>query len=401
MFRSAFAIAWREIYHNKLRSGLTTLGIVIGVAAVITLVTLGNGATARVTDDISSLGTNLLVLVPGQDQRNGPPIPAPAFKQSDIDAIATQIRGVTSVAPAATQGANAVYGNESYPSSIMGTTNEYLVTRNYELETGRSFTPGELSAGKPVCMIGATIREELFGLQTPIGAKIRLGTISCEVVGLLKSKGGTAFGGDQDDFILAPLRMVQRRLAGNRDINFVFLSVAEEAETVRVQDDLKRLLRERRHVPANQEDDFIVRDMKEITSIIETTTGILTAFLGAIAAISLIVGGIGIMNIMLVSVTERTREIGIRLAVGALERDVLVQFLIEATLLSVLGGAVGAALGLALSLGATIALDIPFIVSWPVVLLALGFSAFVGIVFGYFPARRAARLDPIDALRYE
>jgi putative ABC transport system permease protein len=402
MFFSALALAWREITHNPMRSGLTTLGIVIGVAAVIIMVTLGNGATARVTNDIAGLGTNLIYLQPGAGRRNGPPLPANPFDENDVEAISRDIHGIAHLSAMSARSAAAIYGDKSHASIVIGSDNEFFPTRNYAVAAGREFTPAEVRAGRAVCILGETVRTELFGAKTPLGAQIRLGSnVACDVIGVLEAKGSVGLGSDQDDLIIAPLAMVQRRMAGNRNIDFIFISVADAAESLTVQEKLRTLMRERRHVRAGTSDDFTVSDMKQITEMLTTITGVLTAFLSAVAAISLLVGGIGIMNIMLVSVTERTREIGVRLAIGALERDVLFQFLIEAITLSVLGGAVGVALGLGGAALAGALLKLPFTPSIAVIALALFFSGLVGTIFGFFPARRAARLDPIEALRYE
>jgi putative ABC transport system permease protein len=402
MFLSALALAWREITHNPMRSGLTTLGIVIGVAAVIIMVTLGNGATARVTNDIAGLGTNLVFLQPGAERRSGPPLPATPFDENDIEAIRRDVKGIAHLSAMAARSAPAIYGDKSHSTVIIGADNEFFPTRNYAVGAGRMFTSAETRSGRAVCILGETVRTELFGRETPLGAQIRLGSnISCEVIGLLKPKGSVGLGSDQDDLIIAPMTMVQRRMVGNRNIDYIFISVASAAFSADVQEKLKSLMRERRHIRADTPDDFVVSDMKQITEMLTTVTGILTAFLSAVAAISLLVGGIGIMNIMLVSVTERTREIGVRLAIGALERDVLFQFLIEAVTLSVLGGVMGVALGLGAAAVGAYFLGLPFVPSTGVILLALLFSGFVGTVFGFFPARRAARFDPIDALRYE
>jgi len=402
MIGSILRLALRAIARNALRSGLTILGIVIGVGAVITMVTLGGGATTRITGEISSLGSNLIVVRPGtRPQHGGIQVSAPSFERADVEAIQREIPGLEAVAPTASVPVVAVYGNENWSTTATGTTNAYLTTRDWPVARGRAFTEGEQRSGALACLLGATVREELFGAQDPLGATIRLGSGACRVVGVLDARGESTFGMDQDDFLLVPLRALQRRLAGTDDVTLMFVSARSEAATAQVQADIERLLRERRRIGPGEEDDFTVQDMAEIASIVESTTGILTTFLGAIAAISLLVGGIGIMNIMLVSVTERTREIGIRLAIGARGRDVLLQFLVEAVLLSLLGGLVGIGLGLGVAAVAAPMLGVPFVFDLGIVVIAFLFSGAVGVLFGYVPARRAARLDPIDALRYE
>jgi putative ABC transport system permease protein len=276
-----------------------------------------------------------------------------------------------------------------------------LKFRDWDLSSGRLFTDNEQNGGRAVCILGATVRKELFGGQDPIGENIRLGKITFKVIGVFESKGMAGFGHDQDDFVLVPLRTFQRRIAGNNDVSVIFLSANDGVSTEMVQQNVERLMRERRNIGLGKDDDFNVRDMQEIVSTLTGTTRVLTALLAAVAAVSLLVGGIGIMNIMLVSVTERTREIGTRLAIGALEREVLMQFLVESVVLSSFGGICGIALGLT---GAAIGahfLSVPFVWNSGIIVLAFLFSAAVGIVFGYFPARKAARLDPIEALRYE
>ena len=273
--------------------------------------------------------------------------------------------------------------------------------RNWALATGRLFNEGELRAGKPVCLIGATVQRELFGNLDPVGENLRLKTLSCQVIGLLATKGQSSMGHDQDDLVLMPLRTFQRRIAGNLDVTLIQVSIQEGESTEAAKADIERLMRERRKIGAGEQDDFSVRDMKEVTDMLTGTTRILTTLLSAVAAVSLLVGGIGIMNIMLVSVTERTREIGIRLAIGALEREVLLQFLVEAVVLSSLGGILGILLALVAAVILADVLQVPFIFNGGIVITAFLFSAAVGIVFGYFPARRAARLDPIEALRRE
>lgn len=401
MIWSTMRLAILEIGRNMMRSSLTILGIVIGVAAVISMVTLGGGATSKITSDISSLGSNLLILRPGSHgRRAGVRADAEPFDMEDAHAIKNDINDIAAVTPVATSPTVAVYGNENWSTSIMGTDNDYLTVRSWEIDKGREFTAGELNGGKLSCILGATVVEELFGYLDPLGAKIRLGSVSCQVVGTLVSKGESTFGMDQDNFILMPIKALHRRILGNTDVGAIYIS-AKSGASQQVQEDITKLMRQRRHLRSDRENDFEVNDMAQIATTVASTTSVLTTFLGAIAAISLLVGGIGIMNIMLVSVTERTREIGIRLAIGALGREVLLQFLIEAIMLSLFGGIIGIALGLGLAAFIAPLLGVPFIINAGIIIIAFLFSGFVGVIFGFFPARRAAKLDPIDALRYE
>jgi putative ABC transport system permease protein len=399
MIMNAFLLALREIRNNLLRAGLTTLGIVIGVAAVILMVTLGAGATQRVTADIGSLGNNMLLLVPGQQR--GPPTAVVPFEMSTVDAIQRDIPGLAEVVPELAVQGVAVNGNHNHATQINGTTNAYLRSRSWDLAQGREFSPAEILGGKSVCLVGQTVRREMYGDQIPLGTRLRINKATCEVIGFMSPKGESIFGQDMDDIILMPLKAVQRRLAGNTEVNVIRISVADEANIPSAKDQISRLMRERRHILPGQVDDFDVEDLKEVTQIVTGVTVILTAFLSAVAAISLLVGGIGIMNIMLVSVTERTREIGIRLAIGARERDVLLQFLIEAIVMSALGGVLGVLIGLGGSAAITAVLKLPFVFQPGIVFVAVGFAAIIGVAFGFFPARRAARLDPIEALRHE
>jgi putative ABC transport system permease protein len=403
MLWETLLLAQREIRRNVMRSSLTILGIVIGVAAVITMVTVGNGATEKVTSDIAKLGSNMLHVRPGQG-RHGPGgarTSADPFDAADVAAIEREVSGLRAVAPTEASSGQVIYGNENWSTSVTGSTNAFMEVRDWPLDYGRRFTGGEMRAGKAVCILGKTVRDQLFGAQNPLGVTIRLGKISCRVIGILSSKGQSSFGTDQDDIVIIPLRTLQRRLTGKTDITNILVSAADGVSTEKVKADIERLMRERRHMGRNKVDDFNVRDMKEIVSTLTGTTRVLTALLGAVAAVSLLVGGIGIMNIMLVSVTERTREIGTRLAIGALEREVLMQFLVEAVVLSSLGGLCGIALGLGAAAFGASALSVPFIFDPGIVVIAFAFSAAVGVLFGYVPARKAARLDPIEALRHE
>ena len=402
MLLNALLLALREIRRNLLRSFLTVLGIVIGVAAVITMVTLGNGATRMVAEQISSLGSNLLMVMPGQ--RLGPgrdSAGAPKFRIGDVEAIRQQVGGLQAVAPQVGSAVTLVAGTQNWSSTVNGTSNEYFTAGNWTLAAGRRFSDDEEQAGKAVCIIGQTVRKELFGSASPLGNSIRVKSFSCEVIGLLAGKGQGGMGQDQDDTVLMPLNTVQRRLTGSLDIGGILVSMRDDADTATVVGQLRGLLRERRKLAANADDNFNVMDTKQIAETLSGTIGTMTALLGAVAAVSLLVGGIGIMNIMLVSVTERTREIGIRLAIGALEQEVLLQFLIEAAVLSAFGGLVGIALALLACLGLATLMGMPFLFNPGINLTAFAFSAAIGVVFGYFPARRAARLDPIEALRHE
>ena len=400
MLWNTLLLALRSIRRNLMRSFLTILGIVIGVAAVITMVTLGNGATRSVSDQISSMGSNLLMVRPGQ--RYGPGSEAaPNFKSADVEAIRNQITSAQAVAPVVSTSATAVYQARNWSTVITGSTNDYFLAGNWELASGRSFSETEERGGKTVCVIGDTVRDKLFGRQNPVGSEIRIKQFSCEVVGLLKSKGQSAMGSDQDDTVVMPLRAVQRRLTGSQDINRLSISVREGASIDAAKAQLSLLLRERRNVAETEDDDFRVMDTRQIAETLTSTTKILTMLLGAVAAVSLLVGGIGIMNIMLVSVTERTREIGIRLAIGALESEVLLQFLIEAVVLSSLGGLIGIAIATAASIFLAGLMNVPYLFDPGINLLSFFFSAAIGVIFGYFPARRAAGLNPIDALRHE
>jgi len=404
MFRETILLALREIRRSVLRSSLTILGIVIGVAAVIIMVTLGKGATAKVTSDIAKLGSNMLQVRPGQE-RHGPGggarSTAAMLDAADAEAIEKEVSGLAAVAPSASKSTQAIYGNQNWSTTVTGTTGGFLQTRDWALNSGTVFTNQDERAGRAVCVLGDTVREKLFGKQDPLGATIRLGKISFKVIGVLTSKGQSTFGTDQDDLVLIPLRAFQRRIAGNTDVSVILVSARDGVSTEKVQRDIERLMRDRRHISAEKEDDFNVRDMQEIVSTLTGTTRVLTALLGAVAAVSLLVGGIGIMNIMLVSVTERTREIGTRLAIGALEREVLLQFLVEAVVLSSFGGLIGIAFGLTTAAFVSGILGVPFVFDPTIVVIAFLFSAAVGVLFGYAPARKAASLDPIEALRYE
>ncbi len=401
MLWNALLLALREIRRNLMRSALTMLGIVIGVASVIVMVNLGSSATAQVGDQIASLGSNLLMVRTGQRLGFGQRSEAEPFDSDDADAIGREVGGIAAVAPAAAQPVTAIYGNRNWSTTVTGSDNHYFPVGNWNLAKGREFSPSELRAGAAVCVLGESVRKELFGNQEALGEKIRLNKLSCQVIGLLAPKGQSAGGRDQDDLVVIPLRTFWRRVAGNQDVQMIYVSAREGASTKKVQRDIELLMRERRRIAANEDDDFNVRDMKEIAEALTGTTRVLTTLLGAVAAVSLLVGGIGIMNIMLVSVTERTREIGTRLAIGALEREVLLQFLVEAVVLSSFGGVLGILLAVVTTYGLAALMGMPAMLNPGIMLLAFLFSAAVGVIFGFFPARKAARQDPIEALRYE
>ena len=400
MLWNTVVLALRAIRRNLLRSFLTVLGIVIGVAAVITMVTLGNGATRSVTDQISSMGSNLLIVIPGQ--RFGPGGDnAPRFKVADADAVHAQVAAARLVAPVVSASATAVYQANNWSTLVTGTTGDYFEAGNWELASGRTFSDAEERSGRAVCVIGQTVREKLFGNREPVGEEIRVRQFACEVVGLLKSKGQSAMGSDQDDVIVMPLRTVQRRITGSTDVGRIMIAAAPGSSLDAVKDQVTDLMRERRKIGDDEDDDFRVMDTRQIAQTLTSTTKILTGLLAAVAAVSLLVGGIGIMNIMLVSVTERTREIGTRLAIGALEREVLLQFLVEAVVLAGLGGIAGIVLATASSIGLAKLMGVPYIFSPGINLLSFGFATAIGVLFGWVPARRAASLNPIEALRHE
>ncbi|MBX3626601.1 MAG: ABC transporter permease [Rhizobacter sp.] len=401
MWLSSLLLALRSIRRNLLRSFLTILGIVIGVSAVITMVTLGNGATLAVQNQISSLGTNLLMVRPGQRLGPGGGGGAPSFKEADAQAVATQIGGIRAVAPEARTNTTVVANGKNWTTLITGSTNEWFDVSNWTLANGRRFADEELQAGAAVCVIGQTVKRELFGGRDALGQMVRVKQFSCTVIGEMASKGQAAMGNDQDDVVVVPLRTLQRRVTGNQRVNTLLVSMQDGADADSVKASLGTLLRERRKLSEADDDNFNVLDTKQLADTLSGTTQVMTTLLGAVAAVSLLVGGIGIMNIMLVSVTERTREIGLRLAIGALEREVLLQFLIEAVSLAALGGLVGIALATVASIVLAQVMSVPYVFDAGINLLAFVFSAAIGVVFGYVPARRAAQLDPIDALRHE
>jgi putative ABC transport system permease protein len=401
MLWNTVLLALREIKRNVMRSVLTILGIVIGVGAVITMVTIGGGATAQVKEQIASMGSNLLMVTPGKRLGPGQSSNTVLFKVSDGEAILRDVNSIAAVAPVSSKSIQAVFSNQNWSTQVTGSDNEYFRVTNRSIGNGRPFSDSELRNGAAVCIVGETVRKKLFGGQEFLGGNIRLEKLSCQVIGTLEPKGQNTMGMDQDDIVVIPLRTYQRRISGNQDVAMFQVSVQQGASTDKAQRDIRLLMRERRHLSTSDDDNFNVMDMKEIANMLTGTTQLLTALLSAVAAVSLLVGGIGIMNIMLVSVTERTREIGIRLAIGAFEREVLMQFLVEAVVLSSFGGLIGIVLALTASVWLASMLRVPFVLNAGIVVIAFLFSAAVGVIFGYFPALKAARLDPIEALRYE
>ena len=402
MIAEAFRLAARSITRNKLRSFLTILGIVIGVAAVIAMVTVGQGSSKQVSASVEAMGSDVLVLRPGR-REFGPPGAggrARPFTLRDAEAL-MQLPEVGALAPIATSSQTVIAGNANAATQITGSTPDWLGVTNWTLASGRNFTPAEDNAGLAVCLLGQTVRRTLFGEADPVGQTVRIKSIACQVVGLLAPKGAGSFGQDQDDVAVMPIRLLQRRLAGDTDVNTLQIKVTSGVSVQEASSAIREVMRERRRLSIDKDDDFSLTDMKEIATMLNSVNSVLSGLLSSVAAVSLLVGGIGIMNIMLVSVTERTREIGIRLAVGASARQVLTQFLVESVALSLLGGIIGIMAGLVMAGVASRFMAIPFVADPMVILGAFGFSALVGVIFGYFPARRAARMDPIEALRHQ
>jgi putative ABC transport system permease protein len=405
MWWQTILVSLRELRRNLMRSTLTILGIVIGVAAVIAMLTVGKGIQASVTSEIESQGSNLLNLYPWQQSGDGGAfIAGQPFKEADAVAIEGKIDGLAAVAPVNEDSSQIIFGNVNRQVRVIGSTNGYMITQNKTLAIGKAFTDGEIKAGDAVCILGSSVREKLFGRQDPIGAIVRLKNISFKVKGVFQPKQSSTVMigmGDENNFILIPLRALQRRIQGYPYISTIMISAKNGISTDKVKKNIEKLMHERRRIRPGKENDFRVDDMKMWSNLAASQTGKFTTFISAIAAISLLVGGIGIMNIMLVSVTERTREIGIRLAIGALERDVLKQFLLEAMVLTSFGGLIGIIFGLSAGKAITHFAHFPFILRPEVVVIAFVFSALVGLIFGFFPARKAAMLDPIEALRHE
>jgi putative ABC transport system permease protein len=404
---ASLRIALKALIANKMRSALTMLGIIIGVSAVITMVAVGSGAKQRIGEQIASMGSNLLVVMSGSATSGGFRGGAgtvPTLTVDDAKAIETEIPGVRYVSPSISGVAQVVYGNQNWSTVIQGTAPEMLEIRGWSLSSGRPFTEQELGGAVKVCVLGQTIVDNLFGGIEPVGQIVRIKKIPFMVIGVLSPKGQTTWGQDQDDTIFVPLTTGQKQLFGQTFPGMV-RNIAVQArgpeEIKQAETQINELLRQRHRIQPNQENDFSVRNLTELMSSAEQSADVMSLLLGAIASISLIVGGIGIMNIMLVSVTERTREIGIRIAVGAKGRDILLQFLIESLVLSLMGGILGIGLGILGTVVLSSFTQWPTLFSIQSILLAFLFSGSVGVFFGFYPARKASLLNPIEALRYE
>ena len=397
-------VAFRALRRNKMRTILTMLGIIIGVGAVIAMVGIGNGAKAQVQARIAALGQNVIMVFSGSINRGGVYTGsggAGTLTVEDALAMEKEVPGVSVVSPEVRSGAQIMAGNNNWSTSVMGEGVGYLTLRVWDLEDGAMFTDADVRAAAKVCILGKTTADHLFPDEDPVGKTIRIKNVPMKVLGVLKAKGASMFGSDQDDTIIVPYTTGMKRFAGVTTLRSINVQAATAEQMTEVQNGIAELLRQRHRIQPGRDDDFIMRNQQEIAEAMSATTEVMTALLAAIASVSLLVGGIGIMNIMLVSVTERTREIGIRMAVGARGRDILLQFLIEAVALSSTGGVLGILSGVGGAKLITMIKQWPTLVSPQSILIAFAFSAAVGVFFGFYPARKASQLDPIDALRYE
>ncbi len=404
---STFKISIRALRVNKMRSALTMLGIIIGVGAVIAMVAVGTGASQKISEQISSMGSNLLIILPGSTTSGGVRMGAgtqPTLSMGDSDAILKECPAVQDVAPIQSGVAQIVYGHLNWSTGVVGTTPGMLNVRDWELAAGRAFTPQDVKSATKVALLGQTVVDNLFGDQNPVGQTIRIKNVPFTVIGVLSPKGQSAQGQDQDDTILIPVTTAQKKLFGTQFpgmVRIIMVKAKSAADLSPAEGQITDLLKQRHHIGQKQDNDFTVRNLTQIMQAAEQSTKVMTLLLGAIASVSLLVGGIGIMNIMLVSVTERTREIGIRMAIGAKTWDIRLQFIIEALTLSLIGGVIGIIAGVSTSMVISSMSGWPTIVSPLSIVMAFGFSGFIGIFFGFYPAYKASLLNPIDALRYE
>jgi len=396
--------AVKSIQKNKMRSLLTTLGIIIGVAAVIVMVAIGTGASARIQSHITSLGTDMLMIHPGSSRMGGVSRGSGSYNRmtfDDVEKIEEQATLLKAVSPMVRAGAQVIGGGNNWNTSVQGVNPEFLYIRNYEIESGEFFTDRDVRSRKKVAVLGETVAEELFGDASPIGEKIRINNTPFTVIGVLKEKGEAGPGGDQDDIILAPSTTVLYRLKGGQYIDMIYASAINKDQMYAAEQELESILRTAHRIEDGEDDDFEIRNQAEIIEMASSTTETLTILLGSIAVVSLIVGGIGIMNIMLVSVSERTREIGIRLSVGARSSDILAQFLSESVVLSLIGGVIGTLLAFVVTFLMNRLTSLTTQINPIIIMVAFSFAAAVGVFFGFYPARKAAMLNPIEALRYE
>jgi putative ABC transport system permease protein len=402
MISASIPLAFSALLRNKMRSTLTMLGIVIGVAAVVMMQSMGRGATAYIGEAISGLGSNMLIVIPGAVKgMQQSSLGAPLFTAGDLDAIRRQAHDVALVSAAGNRVSRIVAGPYNRVSTATGVQPEYFQIRTWGVSQGRLLTADDERQAASVCVVGQTVADSLYPGQSSIGQDLRIQQVSCRVVGVMEAKGASAFGMDQDDIVFLPYATFSRRLQGSDRVAVIIAAATGTDRIDDAKDQLIDILRRRRHVLPGDEDNFAVRDPREMQELLQSVTGMLTTLLAGVAAVSLVVGGIGIMNIMLVSVTERTREIGVRLAIGARASDVLTQFLVEATALSAVGGAMGVGVGLLGAMGVARAIHVPFVIASASIPIALFVSILVGVVFGVVPARKAARLSPLAALRYE
>ena len=403
-WKNLIKVAFKSIVKNKMRTLLTMLGIIIGVAAVIVMVAIGKGAEKRIQDQIASMGTNLITIFPGSMQTRGVrmgPDSGVRLTLDDVELLKKNATLIQAVSPMVRTGAQLIGGSGNWNSSVWGVSEQYLEIRDWPLSSGEFFATADIRAQNKVCIIGQTIVKNLFAGDDPVGQQLRVGKIPFRIVGVLKEKGQGAFGQDQDDLVIAPYTTVLYRMSGHVHVNQILVRAVSLEQMTQAQAEITAILRDAHKIAEGEDDDFTVRNQTDIAATAQETTQVLTILLASIASISLLVGGIGIMNIMLVSVTERTHEIGIRMAIGARSRDILVQFLIEAIVLSLSGGLIGVLIGFLATWVVGMATDWVTVISPTNVLLSFGFAGAVGVFFGYYPARKAAALNPIEALRYE